>query len=287
MKQGISIDKLPELKNPFFIAGFDGWGNALDISRGMVTYLVRKLGAEQFARVNPDLFYRYDEDRPLVTIKDGMLRGISPPGGSFYAYRGVENERDLVILKANEPSLQWLHFVDELFSLCENIGVKTVVTLGSMYDSVIHSDRIISGIASNKKLLESLKKKNVIPINYQGPSAIHSILHSVGKKRGFECLSLWCHCPYYLEGTTHFGLLSHLGALLSDLGGFKLDMAEIEASWKELNGQIQRLINKNPQLQAMIRELRKAKVRGSWESMKEDLKKGEKVIHLENFLRPK
>jgi len=29
--QGIHVTKLPELKAPLLIAGFDGWGNALGI----------------------------------------------------------------------------------------------------------------------------------------------------------------------------------------------------------------------------------------------------------------
>lgn len=287
IEEGIHIEKLPKLKDPLLIAGFDGWGNALDISKAMVSYLTRKLEAEFFAKMNPDLFYRYDESRPFVNIEDGVLKSVSPPGGSFYFGRSGSKGRDIVILKSNEPTLRWFHFVDELFSLCEKLGVKTIVTLGGMYDNVLHTDRIISGIASSEELFSKLRQKGIIPINYQGPSAIHSTIHFQGLKRGFQCISLWCHCPYYLQGTTHFGLLSYLGSLLSFLGDFQLDTKEIETSWKELKRQIQGLIEKNPELQAMIDEIRKAKVQGSRESMKGAVEKGQKVIHLQDFLRPR
>jgi len=69
----IQIDSLPLLKDPLFIAGFDGWGNALDISRGMVDYLIQKFDAEPFGKLNPDFFYRFDENRPVVDIKNGRL----------------------------------------------------------------------------------------------------------------------------------------------------------------------------------------------------------------------
>jgi proteasome assembly chaperone (PAC2) family protein len=286
-EKGIYIEKLPELKDPLLIAGFDGWGNALDISKSMVSYLIRKLKAQLFARMNPDFYYRYDESRPFVNIEEGILKGVSPPGGSFYYCRSSPNGKDLVILKSNEPSLRWLHFTEELFSLCEKLGVKTVVTLGGMFDNVLHTDRIVSGIASSEELLSKLKQMDVIPINYQGPGAIHSSIHFHGLKRGFQCVSLWCHCPYYLQGTTHFGLLSHLGSLLSSLGDFELDTQEIDWSWKELNRQIQGLIEKNPELQAMISEIRKAKLQGSIATMKGSIEKGQKIIHLQDFLKPK
>jgi len=56
-EKGIFIEKLPELKEPLLIAGFDGWGNALDVSRAMAAYMIRKLNAGHFASINPDLFY--------------------------------------------------------------------------------------------------------------------------------------------------------------------------------------------------------------------------------------
>jgi len=285
-EQGINIDQIPELETPILIAGFEGWGNALDLSSSMVSYMIRKLKAEYFGKLNPDLFYRYDDNRPLVKIESGVLKSVTPPGGSFYAVRSVQYGKDLVILKAHEPNLRWAYFEKELFSLCEKLGVRTIITLGSMYDNVLHSDRIISGIASSDELSSKLREKNVLPINYSGPSAIHSTLQAGGESRGFECISLWCHCPYYLQGTPHFGLLAYLGSLLSQLGQFELDTEELETKWKEINRQIQSLIEQNPELNNMINELRKAKVRGSWASMRESAAK-DKVIHLDDFLKPR
>jgi proteasome assembly chaperone (PAC2) family protein len=284
--QGIDIKELPELKHALLIAGFDGWGNALDLSRAMVSYLVRKLEAKYFARIDPDLFYRYDENRPIANIKQGILKNVSLPNGSFYAARTGSGERDLVVLKASEPNLNWLNFTDALFSLCKKLDISTLITLGSMYDNVLHTDRIISGITSNEEVLSKLKQWHVIPIDYNGPSAIHSLIQSEGQKRGFQCISLWCHCPYYLQGATHFGLLSQLASLLSSVGEFKLDTDELETRWKELNKQIQELVEKNPEFQAMINELRRAKVRGSWASLKDSAKKGSNVISLKDFLKP-
>ena len=282
-EEAIQIEKMPELEEPLFIAGFDGWGNALDISRGMADYLIRKLNTERFGEINPDFFYRFDENRPMVEIENGLLKNIFPPGGGLYATKPGLADRDLIILKASEPHLRWFHFVDALLSVCRESGVKTIISLGSMYDNVLHTDTIISALASNKELLSKLEAENVNTINYKGPGGIHSTIHSQAKKRGFECISLWCHCPYYLQGTTHFGLLSHLGSLLSSWGGFELDTGDLETTWRNLGKQIQGIIDKNPELQGMINDLRKAKVKGSWDLAR----KHDKVIHLEDFLKPK
>jgi proteasome assembly chaperone (PAC2) family protein len=285
-EQGIHIDTLPELEKPVLIAGFDGWGNALNISQNMVTYLVRKLKAESFAKINPDLFHRYDESRPLVNIEEGDLKSISTPGGSFYFSRTGAGERDLVFLKADEPALRWFHFVSAFLILCKKLNVDTIITLGSMYDHVLHSDRIVSGIASSEALFSKLKQKKVITINYQGPAAIHSLIHSECLKRGLHSISLWCHCPYYLQNVMHFGILSHLGTLLSFLGEFTLDVEELEKGWKDLKDQIQLLIEKSPETKTVVDELRKAKVRGSRAGMRNSATVDEKVINLKDFLEP-
>lgn len=287
IQEGIEIKELPDLNAPALIVGLDGWGNAMDVSKAMVSYLIRKLKAKPFATINGDLFYRYDENRPVAVIEEGFLKDIVPPGGTFYTAHCLPDQVDLVILKAQEPNLRWQYFVEQLLTLCQTLRVSSIITLGSMYDNVLHSDVIISGVASDKNLSSTLAQKGVLPINYQGPSAIHSSIQRAAEKRQLACMSLWCHCPYYLQGATHYGLMSHLGSLLASLGGFQLDTEELDASWRELNRQIHTLIEKSPELQEMINDLRKAKVRGSWAVKKESEDKNDKVIHLKDFLRPK
>ena len=80
---GIHITELPELNNPILIAGFNGWGNALNVSEGMATYLIGKLNARKFARLDPDVFYRFDESRPQVNIEDGNLKSLSPSASIY------------------------------------------------------------------------------------------------------------------------------------------------------------------------------------------------------------
>jgi proteasome assembly chaperone (PAC2) family protein len=284
--QGIQIEELPELKNPILIIGFDGWGNAMNISKGMAAYLIRTLEGKEFAKINSDRFYRYDATRPWVSIEQGVMKSLSMPGGSFYAVKTGPDERDVVILNADEPNLRWYEFVDDVLTLCEKLGVDTIISLGSMYDNVLHTERIVSGIATKETFFPKLGKKNVNFIYYQGPSSIHTLFLSQGPKRGIECMSLWCHCPYYLQDTVHYGLLSHLGDLLSTLGEFTIDRSELEKSWEKLNDKIEELIENKPELQTVIDGLRKAKSKGLGERRRNGANKGEKVIQLEDYLEP-
>ena len=283
LSDSFQIEYLPDLKEPLLIAGFEGWGNALDVSRGMVEYFIGKLKAQNFGKIDADLFYRFDENRPIVKIQDGLLKDLSPPGGFFYVAERLSAGRDLVFLKATEPTLRWFQFTEALVSFCKKMGVKTAFLLGSMYDNVLHTDTVVSASVTDESLLPPLIEKKVLTVSYEGPGAIHSFIQKASKEKGIECISLWCHCPYYLQGTTHFGLLSHLGSLLASLGGFEFDSSELELTWKTIAKEIQATIDKSPELQGMINDLRKAKIKGTWDA----IRKGDKVIHLEDFIKPK
>lgn len=283
----MQIIQWPELRSPVLIAGFDGWGNALDVSKAMISYLVRKLGAKKFANLHGELFYKFDEARPWVNIEEGEIRSVDPPVGEFFAASVPEADHDIVLFRAHEPHLRWFTFIEEVLAICKEVGVNLLISVGSMYDNVLHTDLIISGIATSQPLLQTLKDNNIIPITYHGPGAIHSLFHSRAKEMGFHGVSLWCHCPYYLQGATHFGLVSALADVLCSLCGFQIDKVELELSWKELSQQIESLIKKNPELQKLVEELKRAKVRGSWETIKGSLRRDGKVIHIEDFLRPK
>ena len=286
--QGIEIDDLPRLTRPILIAGFDGWGNAMGVSRGMADFLVRKLEAHPFAHLNPDLFFRYDENRPMVNIEEGVLQNVTVPGGSFYAARTPLEARDIVVLASHEPGLKWFQFVDELFYLCLQAGIGTVVTLGSMYDNVLHTDRRISGIVSSSELSAKLREMGILPVSYHGPSAIHSIIQSEGEKKGLICMSLWCHCPYYFQGSNHFGLMSSLGKVLATLGEFDLDTSDLEKNWHAMERKIDKLVAKNPEIQKIISKIRKSQDTESIRPRpKAVIKEGKKVIDLKDFLDPK
>ena len=283
----IQLEDVPLLKQPLLITGFFGWSNALNVATDMVDYLVQAFKATPFARINPDAYYRFDQTRPMVNIENGRLTALHPPGGTFFYARTGADEPDLVLLKADEPALRWNRFADEMFELGQRLGACTLISLGSMYDNVMHTERHISGMASCEELLARLESGNANRISYQGPSAVHSLLQQVGPKSGFDCASIWSHCPYYLQGTSHYGLLAALCGVLTTVGGFSLDPTNLEERWRKLSKQIEQMVERKPELQRMIEELQKEKRKVSLADLRAGGKKDEKVINLQDFFEPK
>ncbi len=281
--QGIRIIEMPVLKKPVLIAGFGGWGNALNVATDALDYLIRHFEAEPFARLDPDSFFRHDQSRPTVKIVDGVLENVAWPDLNVYSVNTGVQESDLVLLKADEPILNWYRFTDELLALCRALSIQMVITIGSMYDNVLHSDRIISGMASREAMRKRLEQEGLHLISYQGPSAIHAVIQTEAERVGLECLSLWSHCPYYLQGTSHFGLLASLCNILGKVAVFAIDTAALEERWTALSRHIQTFIETKPELREMINKLRKEQSSRTVSGRKAIGKKEEKVINIKDF----
>ena len=283
MVEELIIEQTPEVTHPVVIIGFEGWANGGNLAVGMIDYLIKELGATRFAKIDPNNFYRFDDARPIVKVEGGYLKEVLPPEAAFYSAQDKETGVDLVLFKANEPHLRWFSFVEVVLSLCKQLGVKLIISLGGFQDSVVHTDAIISGFASSEQLLERLKQVQVNPAEYEGPGAIHSLIFQQGKGMGIEGISLWGHCPFYLQGT-HLRLLSRMATVLADLGGFHVDTGELEKGWTQLARSIQRFIDGNPELQRAIKEIMKSKTPSE---LRRPERKDGKVIYLDDFFKPK
>lgn len=278
--QDIELEYIPRMNNGLFIACFEGWGNALDISMGMAHFLIKQLGAEYLGKLTTDPFYIMKERRPVIEIVEGNLRMLSPPACELYMVDKQRAGRDIIVLKGEEPDIQWFRFADSILSLCREAGVKTVVSCGGMLDNTHYTDTMISVVASNQGIIDSLPMENPSLIDYAGQSSIHSTLHFEAKKRELGCIGFYCHCPAYLQGITHFGLLAYLGKLLSKWAGFELNTDELSTAWINVKKQIQEAIEQNPDLKSFVNEIKKSRGKAKLEPHK----KNDKIINLQDYL---
>jgi proteasome assembly chaperone (PAC2) family protein len=279
------MQEKPEVTRPILIVGFDGWANGGNVAVGMIDFLNKKLGATPFAKIVPDNFYRLDDVRPTVKVAEGRLSEVALPEITFCVAYQEEDRADVILLKAHEPHFRWSAFTEIVVSLCKEMKIQRIVSLGGLQDSVVHTDAVISGFASTSALVAWLKEHEITPAAYEGPGAIHSLIFQEAEREGIEGVSLWGHCPFYLQGT-HLRLLSRMATVLADLAGFEVDTGELDKGWTQLARSIQRFIDENPELQKVIKEIMKSKDRAPGDSRSLEEQNG-KVIYLDDFFKPK
>jgi len=270
----------PPLHNPVLVAGFGGWSNGGNIALKSMEYIIRKKGAALTAEIDPDPFYQFTQNRPVITIREGRLQDLTLKSISFHVFPNREGEHDLIILKAQEPDYRWPTFVQVLFHLCKQWGVSLIISVGGMYDDVLHTEAMVSGVYSFEEWKEVFIKNDIQLIEYEGPSGIHSLIMKRAEKEGLPFIGLWGHSPLYLRGT-NFKVVVRIITLIASFFDFSIDTLELESSLRQFDHQIGEILEKNSELREHIEQIKKLRV---GEARKKDTPK---IINIKDFFRPK
>jgi len=276
----VTFQQERKLKNVVLIVGFGDWSNAGNVALKSIEYVIKKKRATLFAEIETDPFYHFTQNRPIISIKEGRLQRIDSKQISLYAWTNDEGGNDLIFLKAQEPDYRWHTFVDILFELCRQWEVSLIVSLGGMYDDVLHTEAIISGVYSLEKWKDTLFEHGVHLIDYEGPSGVHSFIMERAQRDQYPHIGLWGHSPLYLRGT-NFRVSNRLISIMSSLFSFSVETLELEKSLKEFEHQMEEALDKNAELQDYIEKIKKLR---SGKLQKKDIPK---VINIQDFLRHK
>src|SRR3954453_18073239 len=90
----LRIEHRPKVESPILVAAFKGWNDGGQGASKAAEFLARTWQAEQFADIDPELFFAFQMTRPHVTLADGR-RTIDWPDNSFHHAR--VGGRDVVL----------------------------------------------------------------------------------------------------------------------------------------------------------------------------------------------
>ena len=184
------------LRAPLLIAAFEGWNDAGDAATDAVEHLVDVWDGEEVAAIDPDEFYDFQVNRPMVSLEDGLTRKITWPTSRFYAVRMPSGERDLVLVRGVEPNMRWRGFCDEILRMAAELGVAEVVTLGALLADSPHTRPVpVSGPSSDPALAERLGLERS---RYEGPTGIVGVLQEACSTAGLAAVSFWAAVPHYV-----------------------------------------------------------------------------------------
>jgi predicted ATP-grasp superfamily ATP-dependent carboligase len=251
----LTFENRPELRNPVLLLSFAGWSDAGASATTAIRYMSDQLMANRFANIDPEEFYDFSVQRPVVRLTENKVREIQWPSYDFYHGSGMGLERDFVLGIGVEPQLRWRTFAETMLRFVSECRVGMVVTLGAYLDEVLYTRPVpLSGFSSDPKLMEEL---DLMPSRYQGPTGIIGVLSDACRRRGIPNMSLWAALPHYLSATPNpRGTLALLLRLTQWLG-IRLDMSPLERAAADFQAKINEAVNADPKLSAYVRELKK------------------------------
>ncbi len=280
----IKYYKKPELKSPILVAGFGGWANAGDVPSRSISYLTQKLNAPIFAEIEPDPFFNFEANRPMVEIQGGQVVSIMKPKGRFHFHEAGNKGTDLIIFYGDEPHFHWSDYLEIFLDFAQKHNVSLVITLGSNYDQVLHYEERVSAVVSSTSAMNLARKLSLPLLEYSSHGSISLLLISEAESRGLDALALWAHAPFYIHGT-NYKLCARVIETISEISGVELETAELRTAWETLEQQINSLVEKNEKLRQQIREI--SKMTGTEPFSPGGTLQDSKVIRLDEFLKKK
>lgn len=251
----ITFESRPGLKQPVLILSFSGWSDAGASATTAVRYLTEQLIATKFAAIDPEEFYDFSVQRPVVRLVEGTNRQIQWPSYDLYYGSGIGIERDFVFGVGAEPHLRWRTFCETVMRLVRECGVRMIVTLGAYLDEVLYTRPVpLTGFASDPKLMAEM---DLLPSRYQGPTGIIGVLNEACRKVGIPSVSLWAALPHYLSAAPNPRGSLALVLRLTQWIGLRVDTGPLERAAAEFQAKVNEAISNDPNLSAFIRELKK------------------------------
>jgi proteasome assembly chaperone (PAC2) family protein len=192
----IEIDDAPDLIDPIVIAAFEGWNDAAESASAAIDHLMRVWDARVVGAVDPEDFYDFQVNRPMVGTDEKGHRRLTWPSTRIAIASPSDLDRDLILIRGIEPNMKWRQFTAELLAATDELGGQLVVTLGALLADTPHTRPIpVTGTATEPDLVDRLKLEQS---NYEGPTGIVGVLQDACTRLDIPAVSYWAAVPHYV-----------------------------------------------------------------------------------------
>jgi proteasome assembly chaperone (PAC2) family protein len=249
----IEIEEVPELVSPVLIAAFEGWNDAADAASSVVDHLIKVWDAQVVAAIDPEDFYDFQMNRPVVGTNDAGMRRITWPSTQISVARPPGARRDVVLLRGIEPNMRWRHFCAELLAASDELGTEMVVTLGALLADTPHTRPIpVTGTATEPELADRLKLEQS---NYEGPTGIVGAFQDACVQMDVPAVSFWAAVPHYVaQPPCPKATLALLGQV-EDLLGVSIPLADLPEEARAWERGVDELAEEDDEIGDYVRAL--------------------------------
>ncbi|OGO58805.1 MAG: hypothetical protein A2025_00380 [Chloroflexi bacterium RBG_19FT_COMBO_47_15] len=192
MRGVVKLYKEPRVKSCDLIAAWPGIGNVALI---VAKYIKDKLKAEEIGEIEPFDFF----DPIGIMVKGNIIEAPQFPESKFYHWHNSTSGRDLILFISDEqPSFKGYELASSVLDVSRKLKVKRVYTCAAAIARIHHAEKPkVWGAATNQKLLEILRKYDVILRGDIQIAGLNGLFLGVAKEMGFEGICLLGEVPMY------------------------------------------------------------------------------------------
>jgi proteasome assembly chaperone (PAC2) family protein len=288
----VEIHKIPALRNPVMLIAFSGWNDAAEAATGAASHI---LGAwtdaehaindqvgvvpELIADIDPEEFYDFQVNRPIVDVDESQIRSLTWPGTQIFGLATPNFDFDFIIVRGVEPSMKWKTFTHDLLDLADDLEVQRIITLGSMLADAPHSRPItVTGSGAHPEIA---KRLGVEVSRYEGPTGILGVIAEACLRRGIDAISLWAAIPHYASNSPSPKATLALINALEDFLEISLPQGDLHADSLEWESEVDELAREDSDVAEYVKALEESKD----SALLSDVSGEDLARELERFLR--
>jgi len=218
----------PELRNPFAVIAFGGWNDACDVASTSADFVIEAHDeAQVFAEMESDALYDFQQQRPTITIGDGVTQSLRWPTIRFTALKRPGDTRDIVVVSGPEPNFHWKTVARSISEILTEIGVEEAILVGAYVGAVSHNEPVrLSGVGQSTV---SIIRHGLDSADYEGATGMVGVVHGALIESGTPALSIWAPTPPYLGGNPYPKAVLAIIEKISDITNLHIDTSELIA----------------------------------------------------------
>jgi proteasome assembly chaperone (PAC2) family protein len=287
----VEFDHEPPGRLPTLVMAFGGWIDAGRAATGALRHLVLELPAARLARVDPEDFFMFTQERPEVRLRADGGRDLRWPQSEFFAWHPGDGRDGLLLFCGPEPHQRWQTYTKALLDAAERCGVRRIVSLGTLLAGAPHTRPVRVTARGTDPVWRPLLEGWGIyhPPTYEGPTGISTIVLDAAEKRGMSYVGFMGQAPHYLQDTENPAAIQALLTWITRLLHLDLDMSSFAEAIREFATECDRAVARNPATREHVRQLEQEYDRTAGperpETLGEELDSDRLIKELEDFLR--
>jgi PAC2 family len=249
------------LTNPVALCAFEGWNDAAEAASGVVTHLGIEWESEPIAAIDPDDYYDFQVNRPVIEVVNGHAERLAWPTTRLSLARREATglARDVVLVHGVEPNMRWRGFTDELISAFRELGIELVVLIGALLADSPHTRPVpvqVSG--SDTTVLDDVGSEAT---DYKGSSGIVGVLqYSLADAESpIPAISLWASVPHYVATAPSPKATLALLRAVEDILDAPLPVGDLEEESRAWQHGVEELAQQDSDVADYVRTLEEAK----------------------------
>ena len=232
----------------------------------MVNHLGIAWQATPVGAIDPEDFYDFQVNRPVVEIESGQTQRLIWPTTRISVARAQSADqsvpptglsRDVVLVHGIEPNMRWRAFSEELVQGLESLGVRMIILLGALLADSPHTRPLqVTAATSGAELAAQL---HVEPVDYKGPTGIVGVLQHACAAAGIQSVSLWAAVPHYVAQPPSPKATLALLRSVEDILDISLPLADLPAEARAWERGVDELAEQDSDVAEYVRSLEEAK----------------------------